>query len=350
MPAPDLTHRRGCTEVVRRAVEISEPDRCSAATWSASCFQFEDRNEQNGGDEGLQGQMSGTMNHGTKGDVDPRTCRWRRPVASPLHSAPTSNFRRSRAVAAPAGAQRVARFTFRTTSPPWLIRTRITPSGPRVAPIAHGSRRQHERRGRADYAPEGAERRAPASSRRSSARSTEFSEDNLTDWAAALTYYGLLALFPALIALLSILGLFGDPATTTQTLTDIVTSIVPQLGRHTFSGPIKSITVEPRAPPASALSSASSPRSGRPRATSAPSSAPPTSSTRRRKAARSGSSPAAAAGHARMVILLAVVIARDAGADRPGRRRRRRPDRDRRHRADRLEHRQVAGAARRPGR
>ena len=27
----------------------------------------------------------------------------------------------------------------------------------------------------------------------------EFSQDNLTDWAAALTYYGVLALFPALI-------------------------------------------------------------------------------------------------------------------------------------------------------
>ena len=33
----------------------------------------------------------------------------------------------------------------------------------------------------------------------------------MTDWAAALTYYGLLSLFPALIALVSILGLFGDP-------------------------------------------------------------------------------------------------------------------------------------------
>ena len=45
---------------------------------------------------------------------------------------------------------------------------------------------------------------------------TEFSEDNLTDWAAALTYYGLLAMFPALIALVSIVGLVGDPTSTTQ--------------------------------------------------------------------------------------------------------------------------------------
>jgi membrane protein len=41
----------------------------------------------------------------------------------------------------------------------------------------------------------------------------EFSEDNLTDWAAALTYYGILSIFPALIALVSILGLIGGSAT-----------------------------------------------------------------------------------------------------------------------------------------
>jgi membrane protein len=71
---------------------------------------------------------------------------------------------------------------------------------------------------------------------------TEFSEDNLTDWAAALTYYGLLALFPALIALVAILGLFADPKTTSQKITEIVTQIGPSSGAQTFSGPIKSIT------------------------------------------------------------------------------------------------------------
>jgi membrane protein len=71
---------------------------------------------------------------------------------------------------------------------------------------------------------------------------TEFSEDNMSDWAAALTYYGLLSLFPALIALVSILGLFGDPATTTRTVTDVVTKIGPSSAADTFSGPIKSIT------------------------------------------------------------------------------------------------------------
>ena len=33
---------------------------------------------------------------------------------------------------------------------------------------------------------------------------TEFKDDNCTDWAAALTYYGVLAMFPAAVALLSL--------------------------------------------------------------------------------------------------------------------------------------------------
>jgi membrane protein len=50
----------------------------------------------------------------------------------------------------------------------------------------------------------------------------EFSEDNLTDWAASLTYYGVLALFPALIALTSIVGLLTTPEQLTQALTTVV--------------------------------------------------------------------------------------------------------------------------------
>jgi membrane protein len=72
----------------------------------------------------------------------------------------------------------------------------------------------------------------------------EFSEDNMTDWAAALTYYGLLSLFPALIALVSIIGIFGDPQSTTQKITDIVTQIGPKSAAETFSDPIKTITQE----------------------------------------------------------------------------------------------------------
>jgi membrane protein len=70
---------------------------------------------------------------------------------------------------------------------------------------------------------------------------SEFQEDNLSDWAAALTYYGLLSLFPALIALVSLLGIFGDPQTTTGSLTEIITSIGPESAAETFEGPIDSI-------------------------------------------------------------------------------------------------------------
>ena len=70
----------------------------------------------------------------------------------------------------------------------------------------------------------------------------EFQEDDLTDRAAALTYYGVLALFPALIALVSIVGLFGDPDTVTDTITDIVEDLAPESASDTFAGPIESIT------------------------------------------------------------------------------------------------------------
>ncbi|HEU4735402.1 MAG TPA: YihY/virulence factor BrkB family protein [Solirubrobacterales bacterium] len=70
---------------------------------------------------------------------------------------------------------------------------------------------------------------------------TEFIEDNLADWAAALTYYGLLALFPAVIAMVSLIGLVGDPRSTTESLTEIVTEIGPASAAETFSGPIESI-------------------------------------------------------------------------------------------------------------
>ena len=70
---------------------------------------------------------------------------------------------------------------------------------------------------------------------------TEFMEDNLTDWAAALTYYGLLALFPAVIAMVSLIGLVGDPESTTSSLTEIITTIGPESAGETFSGPIESV-------------------------------------------------------------------------------------------------------------
>jgi membrane protein len=71
---------------------------------------------------------------------------------------------------------------------------------------------------------------------------TEFKEDELTDRSAALTYYAVLSIFPALIALVSIVGLVGDPKTITKTLTDLVSSIGPSSAAETFKGPIEELT------------------------------------------------------------------------------------------------------------
>ncbi|NES16590.1 MULTISPECIES: YihY/virulence factor BrkB family protein [Micromonospora] len=54
----------------------------------------------------------------------------------------------------------------------------------------------------------------------------EFQDDSLTDWAAALTYYGVLSIFPGLLVLISVLGLLGERAT--QGVKDTVDQAVPQ--------------------------------------------------------------------------------------------------------------------------
>jgi membrane protein len=109
--------------------------------------------------------------------------------------------------------------------------------------VADGSRDDEEPTERRDteFAPTGVERRTglwPTLKR----TALEFQEDNLSDWAATLTYYGLLALFPALIALVSIVGLVADPKSTTDTLTDIVTDVGPDTAAETFAGPIEQVT------------------------------------------------------------------------------------------------------------
>src|SRR5215208_7210648 len=67
----------------------------------------------------------------------------------------------------------------------------------------------------------------------------EFREDNLTDWAAALTYYSVLAIFPALIVLVSILGLVGESAT--QPLIDNLGAVAPGPAKEIFTSAIKNL-------------------------------------------------------------------------------------------------------------
>ncbi|WP_422743297.1 YihY/virulence factor BrkB family protein [Micromonospora sp. WMMD754] len=54
----------------------------------------------------------------------------------------------------------------------------------------------------------------------------EFQDDSLTDWAAALTYYGVLSIFPGVLVLISMLGLLGERAT--QGVQDTVNQVVPE--------------------------------------------------------------------------------------------------------------------------
>jgi membrane protein len=89
---------------------------------------------------------------------------------------------------------------------------------------------------RADFAPVGADT-TPTTMGTVKRTLKEFSEDNLTDWAGALTYYGVLALFPALIALMSIVGLLTDPTS----LTDALTAVVPQSAAEDLNPVIEDI-------------------------------------------------------------------------------------------------------------
>jgi membrane protein len=66
-----------------------------------------------------------------------------------------------------------------------------------------------------------------------------FRKDNLTDWAAALTYYAVLSIFPALVVLVSILGLAGDSAT--QSVLDNLNQLGPGPATDIVSGAIREI-------------------------------------------------------------------------------------------------------------
>ena len=176
---------------------------------------------------------------------------------------------------------------------------------------------------------------------------TEFIEDNMTDWAAALTYYGLLALFPALIALVSLVGLVGDPQSTTADDHRHRHPDRARVGGRHVRRPDRVDHLEPGAAGIAVRRRPRARRCGRPRATSARSCAPsnviyetpegrPFWKLRPLQLARhAGDDRAAGAARA------------GARPHRPGRRRRRRPARHRRHRGRRLEHRQVAGDGRR---
>jgi len=69
----------------------------------------------------------------------------------------------------------------------------------------------------------------------------EFSKDQCTDLAAALTYYAVLALFPALLALVSLLSIFGQGQKGTDALMGIIKDVAPSAA-NTLQGVVTQLT------------------------------------------------------------------------------------------------------------
>ncbi|MET7718996.1 YihY/virulence factor BrkB family protein [Streptomyces sp. NPDC005407] len=67
----------------------------------------------------------------------------------------------------------------------------------------------------------------------------EFKDDELADRAAALTYYGVLALFPALLVLVSLLGIAGESAT--KSILDNLKQLTPGSARDIITGAVEQL-------------------------------------------------------------------------------------------------------------
>lgn len=75
----------------------------------------------------------------------------------------------------------------------------------------------------------------------------EFSKDECTDLAAALTYYAVQAMFPAAIALLSLVGIFGQGPKTVDTLLGILSSVAGSSTAQTLGPPLQKLAAAPGA-------------------------------------------------------------------------------------------------------
>jgi membrane protein len=75
----------------------------------------------------------------------------------------------------------------------------------------------------------------------------EFSTDQCTDRAAAVTYYAVLSLFPALIVVVSLLGVFGQGQRITDAMLQIVGDLAPASAVDTLGTPIQQLIESPSA-------------------------------------------------------------------------------------------------------
>lgn len=75
----------------------------------------------------------------------------------------------------------------------------------------------------------------------------EFSKDQCTDIAASLTYYAVLSLFPALIAIFSLLGVIGQGQAAADAVLDIIGSVAPGGTADIVRDPIEQFASSPAA-------------------------------------------------------------------------------------------------------
>ncbi|MEO7351245.1 MAG: YihY/virulence factor BrkB family protein [Marmoricola sp.] len=69
----------------------------------------------------------------------------------------------------------------------------------------------------------------------------EFNDDGGTDLAAALTYYSVLAIFPGLLAVLSLVGLFGQAQNSVDKILEILDPLVSRGAIDWMSGPLNEL-------------------------------------------------------------------------------------------------------------
>ena len=75
----------------------------------------------------------------------------------------------------------------------------------------------------------------------------EFSKDQCTDIAAALTYYAVLSLFPAILAVVSLLGVFGQGQRTVDAVLDVVGDLASPSVVDAIRQPVQQLVAAPSA-------------------------------------------------------------------------------------------------------
>lgn len=75
----------------------------------------------------------------------------------------------------------------------------------------------------------------------------EFLDDECTDLAAALTYYAVLAIFPALTAIFSLLGLVGQSQQVVSAVMPVLSSVLGESGASTLEPVVQSLATSPGA-------------------------------------------------------------------------------------------------------